>query len=286
MIYVVEGRQRKRYGQYLMEMHRQRHKYFVGTRGWAELNNIFEIEVDQYDSPTATYVLLIDGGELIASIRIMPTHFGTLLGDKYAYRIFDKYKTNDNLPYDFGPNVWEMYRLLVHRRDWQHEGHPAVRFLMIGMYEYLLSKGADRLLAVSDLALLPMLPEEWTYGEIGSRESFAQSNGKQGLNALVEIPLRPDHVENTRKNRGFHLGKFGLIQDHLPEAPTRILPEQLYMINRWLLSGEYPVSDAKAIVEKAEQDDECYQSFNSLLQQSVRWGWQGSPSGPERQSCH
>ncbi len=273
MIYLIDHRNRHLFGKYLMQIHRQRYEYFVQARGWFELESFFHIEVDQYDGPTASYIAVIDEGRVIASIRVMPTSLGTFLEESHKGRILPEYR-----PYPFCQETWEMFRLLVTDDKWRWEGHPAVRVLMIGMYEYLLGQGAKRLVAVSDTGLLRKMPPEWPFREIGAREKFLQRDLPDGESTLVEIELHEQVNELTRRNRQYRAGQLQRAEDALAPAKIGYSPEELFVINRWLVHHPERIHEVRGIVKTAENKLDGYDKFNELVTECIAWDW-GSNEG-------
>lgn len=266
MIYVIDRHNRDQYSGYLMQMHRQRYEYFYKVRGWEALDSWFELEVDEYDNLAATYIMVVDEGRVLASVRVMSTYYGTLMGEKFA-----QYITDERYPDYFGIFTWEMYRLLVVDSEWQNEnGHKAIRMLWIAMLEYLRDQGAKRVLAVSDSSLLKRIPPTIDHTEIGERHIFPQINAGAGECALVELEFNQRTIEKTRKALGYTGGQYKSAEDGLEPAPTAIMPEQIYIVNRWLSGNHDKIRMARELLAESENSARSAKAFKELVTTAVQ----------------
>jgi N-acyl-L-homoserine lactone synthetase len=267
MIYIIDHENAQDYGGYLMQMHRKRYDIFVKVRRSDELESFFEMEIDQYDSLTASYLLIVDEKTVIASVRVMPTMFGTFLGDEYV-----KWITAPEYPRFFGAETWEMFRLFVHDTEWRSkDGHPATRILMVAMYDYLIEQGAKRVVAVSDSALLNRLPSEWVVREIGERIIFEQQGGSLGESALVEIELTAETSKITRANRNYFALEHMRAEEGLKPYPSKITPPEVYAVNCWLEHHPGRIVDARNWLNESEYDQESCSNFKILVAKSLQW---------------
>jgi N-acyl-L-homoserine lactone synthetase len=106
LIIVVEGHNKDEYAHLLDQMHRHRASVFVERLGW-DLPVVAGKERDRYDDENPVYLLEAFDGELLSSLRLMPTTGPTTLADYFS----------DCIPggsVDFqSPSIWEVTRLCV-----------------------------------------------------------------------------------------------------------------------------------------------------------------------------
>lgn len=266
MIYIIDANNRDEYGHYLIEMARLRYEIFVETRGWHELDSFFRLEFDEYDSRLATYLLCVDEGRVLGGVRVMPTIFGTLLGEK-----FGKYLYNPD--YAFGPTVWEMYRLFVADHEWRApQGHDVRREIMLSLIEFLAEKKADKVVAVSDSSLTAKLPPFWKWREIGERHAFEQSHSGLGQCSLVEIEIDAAMVAMSKKAFKFTGKFFQRAEQGLEPKSALIMPEEYFGVNKWLVENPEFVNTARAASAAAGEDPAALEQFKELVLRSTKSG--------------
>lgn len=265
MIYIFDAANRETHGKYLRQMHQQRHDIFVKTLGWYQLESLFELEIDQYDTRLATHLLSVDkNARVMGGVRVMPTTFGTFLGEQYRDKMFDQ-------AYEFGPTVWEMYRLFVSDSDWvSSAGHPVRREVMLSLYEFLLQKGAEKVVAVSDVKAFEKLPPFWQAREIGHRSTYGIRGGADGECALVEIPIKAEILSATKKVLGYETTQLARAEKTLEPAPVSILPEEIYAVNKWLSYHPDKIRQARQLLGRSDTDPGALKEFKNMVQQAVK----------------
>ena len=273
MIYIFDNLNRNDYGGHLMQMHKQRHEMFIQARGW-DLNSFFELEIDQFDSPTATYIAVIDDDRLIASVRLTPTSMNTFIGVNYRENI-----NAPEYPVRFNESTWEMFRLLSVDSDWRSPGgHPAIRLLWVAMLEYLESQQAKHVVAVADTGLLKRIPPVLDWREIGTPSSFdQQSDLGLGSASLVEIAIDKRSNQALRKLLNYTGPTFKRAEQGLTLAPLRVRPEQLYAVILWLEAHPAEIQNARSLFDKAQTDDASLKMFEALVSRAVMWSYQSDP---------
>lgn len=282
MIYIIDGKNRDLYGRYLMQMHKQRYDHFVKVRGWEDLDSLLEYEIDEYDSIAATYVVVVDQGRVIASIRLMSTYFGTLLGEKYADYITDGEYAGGSASEAFGHDTWEMYRLYQDDSDWRSpDGVPAIRMLWVAMMEYLQEQGARRVVAVSDSSLVPRIPPALKYRELGFRHSFKQRNTADGEFALVEIEVNNDSISNLKKMLGYEGNEKVRAEISLDAAPTSIMPEQVYIVANWLENNLDRLREARELLAASNNNIKAALAFKDMVREAMIYSMGSSSTKPE-----
>lgn len=101
MVQIIVGAFNPNAREQLADMYRQRAKIFVEEMGWP-LKVYNGLEFDQYDDAETIYVIEYEGDQLVASMRMNPTHRRCMLTE-----LFDNACDSD-IPR--GPDVWELSR--------------------------------------------------------------------------------------------------------------------------------------------------------------------------------
>ena len=139
-----------------------RKQFFVDTLNWQIPHNA-DVEMDQYDNPTAHYSLVLDDdGRVIAGARGMST---TAQWGSYTYMLKDAMTGKlasipDHLLDDIidSPKVWETTRLVISPevKSMRMRMH-CLDLIAKGMIEMAAADGAETLIALSNLWLLRTL---------------------------------------------------------------------------------------------------------------------------------
>ena len=152
MIHVVNAANRHLYTAQLWEMFQIRKRHYVDERGWAELWQFGDAEVDDSDDERAVYMMeLGPAEELWGFVRIRPTDDHSILCDKFSYLI-----DPSMLPLK-GPQTWEGARIWCDASA--IEPHAGMHRLLTACAEYILSQGGERLLAFLDVHNFPHLAD-------------------------------------------------------------------------------------------------------------------------------
>jgi len=95
----------------LEHFYRARHKVYAEELGWVPPSPD-NLEVDQFDTAHAAYLLVIDGSELVAGSRLVPTHLPHMLSEVFP-------DTCNLLPMPRDPRIVEWTRgfVVAHRRE-------------------------------------------------------------------------------------------------------------------------------------------------------------------------
>jgi acyl-homoserine lactone synthase len=72
-IHVVRSSNSHLYAEQLDQYFRARHDVYVKERGWTELDRPDGREIDQFDTPSAVYLMAIDGERVVGGHRLVPT---------------------------------------------------------------------------------------------------------------------------------------------------------------------------------------------------------------------
>ncbi|GHF24755.1 isovaleryl-homoserine lactone synthase [Kordiimonas sediminis] len=148
MIVIINRLNRDDYTDLLDQMYRQRYDIFIKRFGW-DLPNDGVLEIDEYDTDDAVYILSVDDEMNIkASMRLCPTMKPHLMADKFAHLCFKGVPT--------GPSIMEVtrfYSLDHYKRDDLPQHFTGE--LRAAMLEYALSEGLTQLTCIANLTIIP-----------------------------------------------------------------------------------------------------------------------------------
>ena len=138
-----------------------RKRFFVDELGW-DIPHDDDVEMDQYDNPTAHYALVLRDGEVIGGARAMAT---TAKWGSHSYMLRDalKGKLIDIPPSVMAANVetetmWECTRLVMPNEVDSHADRSMCLGMIVqGLVGVAAENGAERLMSLSPLALMRAL---------------------------------------------------------------------------------------------------------------------------------
>lgn len=152
MIHVVNADNRRLYTHQLWEMFQVRKRHYVDERGWGELWQFADAELDDSDDERAVYLMDLDETEeLRGFVRIRPTDDHSILVDKFPYLV-----DASLLPLK-GPQTWEGARIWADGAE--RNVHAAMHRLLTACAEYILGAGGRRLLIFIDVHNFPHLAD-------------------------------------------------------------------------------------------------------------------------------
>ncbi len=152
MIHVITAENRHLYAPQLWEMYQTRKRHYVDERGWAELWQFGDAELDDSDDERAVYLMdLGSSGELAGFVRIRPTDDHSILVDKFPYLIDPSL-----LPLK-GAETWEGARIWADGAV--RDVHFAMHRLLTAAAEHILASGGRRLLAFMDVHNFPHIAD-------------------------------------------------------------------------------------------------------------------------------
>ncbi len=134
-----------------------RKQFFVDQLGW-KIPHDDEVEMDQYDNPTAYYSLVVDSGKVVAGTRVMAT---TAQWGSHTYMLKDAVAGKlPGIPTDIIPstdataNVWEVTRTVISDEVSTQAGRSECLSLMLdGAVDVARAQGATELISLSPLAM-------------------------------------------------------------------------------------------------------------------------------------
>jgi acyl-homoserine lactone synthase len=155
MLHLIDAKNREipEYEQLLEASYRVRYDIYVNWRGWKALERPDGREIDQFDTPSATYLIWADGEEVVGGARFVPTDKPHLMADIFPHTV-----TLGDIPRS--PKVWEITRLFTARG-----GNSAVSRrkvtgeVLCAMFEMGLAFDLEAISVVCDTFFLPRFLE-------------------------------------------------------------------------------------------------------------------------------
>lgn len=190
MIFIVDAHNRALFERDLLEMHRQRKAAFVDAAGW-NVPVSGDMEIDRYDSHDTTYLLAkteANAGELLASVRLLPTIGPHLMSDLFLDAC------SGSPPR--GPAVWEVSRFCVNPRLKNRRVRLQLLWEMVcGVIETSLLFGIEQVTFVANAALLPLVLNcGWNAQRLGP----TLPDGDDELTAVVAT-IEPRALRDVRR---------------------------------------------------------------------------------------
>lgn len=149
--HIVTCANRARYADALDQMHRQRHALFIEQLGWSALQSIDGREIDEYDDDNAVYLLTIDQGAVLGSIRFLPSWRRSLMAEKLPNFV------DGEMP--IGPDIWEWTRWAPGVGVSRRAALESRAMLFPAAMEFALSRGIRMFTAVVDPKHIPLMIE-------------------------------------------------------------------------------------------------------------------------------
>lgn len=173
MILLINGSDRARYGAEIAKMHRLRKKVFHDRLGW-DVRITDDEERDCFDDLDPLYVLNIeqDTGQLLASLRLLPTTGPNMLCDIFPQLLTDGLRVRS-------ATIWESSRFCVDHQASQDRSANRITVaaaeLMCSVGEMGLASGMTHIVTVTDLFLERIFRK---MGCAGERLGLPQRVGK------------------------------------------------------------------------------------------------------------
>jgi acyl-homoserine lactone synthase len=188
-IHVVRSSNSHLYAEQLDQYFRARHDVYVKERGWTELDRPDGREIDQFDTPSAVYLMAIDGERVVGGHRLVPTSEPTLISDVFPFLALR------GLPRR--PDVCELSRIFVVR---ERRGAPSggvESHILAGTMEYALAEEISQFTIVMETWWIPRLQEiGWNVKPLGIPVDI-----KGMLTVGVVVDVTEEAWEETRHRR-------------------------------------------------------------------------------------
>jgi N-acyl-L-homoserine lactone synthetase len=192
MIKFVDVTNRGQYKNLIDQMHRDRKRVFVDWLKW-NVPVVGDMEIDQYDTDDAVYLLDIDPETQthIASIRLLPCSSPTLMAEHFSDMV------QSPVPND--ATAWEMTRLCANPDikdklvQWNGRKH-----ITVAAVEFALMRGIKQLIFVTHSTWVPtILSVGWDIELLG----LPRKDGNDSI-AAMRINITPDTLTLVRRNWG------------------------------------------------------------------------------------
>ncbi len=188
-IHVVRDSNSHLYREQLNQYFRARHDVYVKERGWTELDRPDGREIDQFDTPSAVYLLAIDGGRVIGGHRLVPTSEPTLLSDVFPFLAMRGLLRR--------PDIYELSRIFVVRERRGEISGGVESHILSGTMEYALAEDILQFTIVMETWWIPRLQEiGWNVKPLGIPVDI-----KGMLTVAVSVDVTEQAWEETRHHR-------------------------------------------------------------------------------------
>ncbi|KAA5600351.1 acyl-homoserine-lactone synthase [Blastochloris sulfoviridis] len=160
MIHVITSRNRHLYEGELTQHFRVRYDIYVRDRQWLALDRPVPLEIDQFDTLDAIYLLSIDKGKLLGGSRLIPSMQPHLLSEVFPYL------APRGVPRR--ADVFEWTRIFVAKDQRgangaagtaKAAGGRALGEVLCGIFEFALDEGISAISAVGEMWWTPRFLE-------------------------------------------------------------------------------------------------------------------------------
>lgn len=175
LIHVVNSANRHLYADELNAFFEARHQIYVEEKGWRDGDNT-GLEIDQFDTDDATYLVGITDGQVMTGTRLIPTDRPHLLSE-----VFPNMST---VPVR-DPRVAEWTRGFIVPAYRERGIGPIKGSFCATVMEYCLKEGIERIGGVQDLYWLPVWKRyAWNVRPIGNPMEI---DGRWCVAALFDV---------------------------------------------------------------------------------------------------
>lgn len=171
---------------------RLRKQFFVDELHW-DIPHNNELEMDQYDNPTAFYSLVLKNGKVVGGARVMPT---TAKWGQHTYMLKDAVdgKLEDIPSHIMDSNivsdkVWECTRLVMSNDLKSFERGYCLQLIVDGLVRVAAEHGCTELLTLSRVSLVRAL-RQLGYGAKQLGEPY-RNFGDGHTYAVLGMPAAP-----------------------------------------------------------------------------------------------
>lgn len=193
-VHVVHANNRLLYLDEIEAMHRHRYDLFVGERGWKALESPDRLDVDEFDTSDATYLIALDrSGAVVGSARLIPSWRPNMLKT-----LFPEYCRGE-VP--TGPGIWEWTRHTTPGRRHDKAFNIQVQLVLnLAVLEFAQSRAIEAFIGILEAGLLPYTAElGWTSQPLGRPQSYGE-----GVAVAIQSAVHPGHLASLRAAAGIH----------------------------------------------------------------------------------
>ncbi len=241
-VHLINSANRRQYLDEIEQMHRHRHRVFVELMGWKALESPDKLDIDQFDTPSATYLVAIDDGVVRGSCRLIPSWRPHMLKNLFAHYVEGESPS--------GPAIWEWTRHAPGDPAFSRDINHQVRFLLnIAVYEFAASRGIESFIGIADCHIVPrMIDLGWKVDPIGLPVNYGE-----GVGYAFKMDVNPENGEKLRAR----LGRYNTV---LCEMPGGLVAEGGRLARRTIeLAMNLPltkINRAEAALKELAQVDE------------------------------
>jgi acyl-homoserine lactone synthase len=185
MLLTIDQANREREHIALRSMFAARKRVFVDLLKWKLPVLAGRFEVDHFDDPHATYLIVTDtAGEHLASARLLPTTRPALLDSLFPYLVAGAVPQ--------GPGISEITRFCLSRDMTARERRLARDLLLVGLVEHARSNAVDSYTGVAELSWFRQIQTfGWDCRQLGAP---CEQEGRR----LVGLQI---HIDDTTLER-------------------------------------------------------------------------------------
>lgn len=187
-VHVVHAGNRNLYLDEIEAMHRHRYEVFVEERGWRALESPDRLDIDEFDTDDATYLIAIDDkGCVVGSGRLIPSWRPNMLRV-----LFPEYCDG---PVPVGPGIWEWTRHATPGRRFSKDFNIEVQAVLnLAVLEFAQSRGVESFIGILECHLLPYTVDlGWQSKPMGPPRAYGE-----GVAVAVHSAVWPDHLATLR----------------------------------------------------------------------------------------
>ncbi len=172
--------------------YRLRHQIFVEQQGWETLRRPDGRDIDDFDTPLSTHILVTDEGELVGGSRLTPLDTPNLLQTVFNGLVHGDLPDAPSLGAD-----WTRFYVRADRREGRRRA-PESAALFCAMMEYALLQGYSFITFVSSIYMLEHgTSVGWRITPLGPSVMI---DGKPTIAAWIEVSETA--LDNVRRATG------------------------------------------------------------------------------------
>ncbi|PCI44438.1 MAG: hypothetical protein COB49_11105 [Alphaproteobacteria bacterium] len=139
------------YVQQIRQMYQHRYQVFVENLRWNLPLAKNGLEIDQYDTEDAVYILSLDHNmDVVGSMRLLPTIQDHLMSDLFSHLL--------NVPEPIGESIWESSRTCLKPSvEIRAEKNIVLNDVFIGMAEAAVMLGIEKVTFVANMQIYSTL---------------------------------------------------------------------------------------------------------------------------------
>lgn len=182
-------------GNPIAEQHRLRYRSIIARQGW-QVPSIRDMEYDEYDNPSATYLVWRDSSGVARGVsRLYPTDRPFMLAEKFPHMV-----TYTNPP--SSKHIWEGSRFCIDHTLDKEQRLSIAQKLVLAYLEYGMDRDIRQFVGI-------MYPIYWSnlfskngWNPVWLGDLAVTPDGKKARAGLVNV--NKEVLALVRQNTGFH----------------------------------------------------------------------------------